>query len=214
MPAFPASPPSRTEFALQTIKQRILSGQFAPGEALVESELAHELAMSKTPVREALKTLETSGLVVVQPYIGVRVRSLSQADAIAIYETRLLLEPEAVRRSVARGVDSARARTALEEAQLASDAPTRSLANRAFHASLWAGAHNAVLTGILEGLRDQTALAAVGTWSRDPSWRGEADEHDRILAAVEAADADRAAELTRRHIAGFLERLRQGGATT
>lgn len=213
-PAMPASPPSRTEFALATIKQRILSGQLTPGQALVESELAQEFSMSKTPVREALKTLETSGLVVVQPYIGVRVRSLSQQDAVAIYETRLLLEPEAVRRSVERGVDVTPARAALAEAEQAIDAPTRSLANRAFHASLWASADNPVLTGILEGLRDQTALAAVGTWSRDPSWRGEADEHERILAAAASADADRAAELTRRHIAGFLDRLRERGANT
>lgn len=165
----PASPPSRTEFALATIKQRILSGQLTPGQALVESELAQEFSMSKTPVREVLKTLETSGLVVVQPYIGVRVRSLSQQDAVAIYETRLLLEPEAVRRSVERGVDVTPARA---------------------------------------------ALAAVGTWSWDPSWRGEADEHERILAAAASADADRAAELTRRHIAGFLDRLRERGANT
>lgn len=205
--------PSRTEHALGVIKQGILSGRFAPGQALVESDLAQELAMSKTPVREALKTLEMSGLVVVRPYIGVRVRELTQQDALSIYETRLLLEPEAVRRGVSTGVDVEAARRALEGARDAIDAPTRSLANRAFHAALWAGARNPILIGFLEGLRDQTALVAVATWARDPSWLGEADEHEDILAAAEAGDAGLAGALTERHIAGFLERMRQGAPT-
>ncbi|MFD7026388.1 GntR family transcriptional regulator, partial [Promicromonospora sukumoe] len=175
--------------------------------------LAQELAMSKTPVREALKTLEMSGLVVVRPYVGVRVRELTQADAVAIYETRLLLEPEATRRSVRRGMDTASARAALERAAEVTEPVQRSLANRAFHAALWAAADNPVLVGMLEGLRDQTALAAVTTWAKQPSWRDEAQEHAQILAAAEAGDADLAADLTRRHIAGFLDRLHQGGAT-
>jgi DNA-binding GntR family transcriptional regulator len=214
-PPAPTALPSRTEHALATIKEGILSGRLAAGQPLVEVDLAQELAMSKTPVREALKTLEMSGLVVVRPYIGVRVRELTQADAVAIYETRLLLEPEATRRSVLGGVDVAKARAALERADKATEPAQRSLANRAFHAALWAAADNPILVGILESLRDQAALAAVTTWARqpNPSWRDEAQEHAQILAAVEASDADRAADLTRRHIAGFLDRLRQGGGT-
>jgi DNA-binding GntR family transcriptional regulator len=214
-PPAPAALPSRTEHALATIKEGILSGRLAAGQPLVEVDLAQELAMSKTPVREALKTLEMSGLVVVRPYIGVRVRELTQADAVAIYETRLLLEPEATRRSVLGGVDAATARAALVRADKATEPAQRSLANRAFHAALWAAADNPILVGILESLRDQAALAAVTTWARQPSpsWRDEAQEHAQILAAVEASDADRAADLTRRHIAGFLDRLRQGGGT-
>jgi DNA-binding GntR family transcriptional regulator len=211
MPPAPTSLPSRTEHALATIKEGILSGRLAAGQPLVEADLAHELAMSKTPVREALKTLEMSGLVVVRPYVGVRVRELTQADAVAIYETRLLLEPEATRRSVLGGVDTASARAALDLADEATEPVQRSLANRAFHAALWAAADNPILVGILESLRDQAALAAVTTWARQPSWRDEAQEHAQILAAAEASDADLAADLTHRHIAGFLDRLRQGG---
>lgn len=212
-PPAPTALPSRTEHALATIKEGILSGRLAAGQPLVEADLAQELAMSKTPVREALKTLEMSGLVVVRPYVGVRVRELTQADAVAIYETRLLLEPEATRRSVQRGMDTAGARAALERAAEVTEPAQRSLANRAFHAALWGAADNTILIGMLEGLRDQTALAAVTTWAKEPSWRDEAREHEQILAAAEAGDADLAADLTRRHIAGFLDRLHQGGAT-
>jgi DNA-binding GntR family transcriptional regulator len=212
-PPAPVALPSRTEHALATIKDGILSGRLAAGQPLVEADLAQELAMSKTPVREALKTLEMSGLVVVRPYVGVRVRELTQADAVAIYETRLLLEPEAVRRSVLNRADAAAARAALERAAEATEPAQRSLANRAFHAALFAAAGNPILVGMLESLRDQTALAAVTTWARQPSWRDEAREHAQILAAAEASDSDLAAELTRRHISGFLDRLREGGVT-
>jgi DNA-binding GntR family transcriptional regulator len=208
-----APPASRTDFVLESIKEAILNGKLKPGQSLVETDLAATLNVSKTPVREALKTLEMSGLVVVRPYIGVRVRELTQADAVAIYETRLLLEPEATRRSVLGGVDIAAARAALLRADEATAPAQRSLANRAFHAALWAAADNPILVGILESLRDQAALAAVTTWARQPSWRDEAQEHAQILAAVEASDADLAADLTRRHIAGFLDRLRQGGGS-
>src|SRR5699024_6856129 len=116
----------------------ILSGRYAAGQALVESEIAKELGVSKTPVREALKTLEVSGLVVVRPYTGTRVRQLTMEDAIAIYDLRLLLEPEAVRRSVANGLALEPARKALDRARDVEDASMRSLENRAFHATLWA----------------------------------------------------------------------------
>src|SRR5690606_156259 len=118
----------------------------------------------------------------VRPYHGVRVRELTQADAVAIYETRLLLEPEATRRSVRRGLDTASAHAALEHAAEVAEPVQRSLANRAFHAALWAAADNPVLVSMLEGLRDQTALAAVTTWAKQPSWRDEAQEHTEILA--------------------------------
>src|SRR4051812_43994932 len=106
LPAFsPATLPSRTAHVLETIKAAILNGEFKPGAALVENVLAGEFGVSKTPVREALKALEGSGLVVIRPFAGTTVRELSEQDAMAIYDMRLLLEPEAVRRSVVNGSD-------------------------------------------------------------------------------------------------------------
>lgn len=208
--SMPTPLPSRTEYALAYIKGAILGGRLSQGQALVETEIASELGISKTPVREALKTLERSGLVIVRPYLGTRVRELNRDDAIAIYETRLLLEPEAVRSSVGRGVDVARAREALAEAEAAADAPARSLANRAFHASLWANCGNHVMVDILEGLRDQTALVTVATWNRDPRWRDEAGQHLEILDAAQRGDAETASRITYIHIKNFLDRLPEG----
>src|SRR5580704_1238520 len=87
--------PSRTVAVLQAIKHAILAGELKPGQALVETDLAELLGVSKTPVREALKTLAGAGLVTMSPYRGATVRAIDPASAAAIYDLRLLLEPEA-----------------------------------------------------------------------------------------------------------------------
>src|SRR5579859_4582023 len=95
--------PSRTEAVLDALKHAILTGRLPPGQALVENELAAQLGVSKTPVREALKTLAGAGLVTMSPYKGATVRTVDDALARSVYDIRLLLEPEAVRRAVAYG---------------------------------------------------------------------------------------------------------------
>ena len=99
--------PSRTEAVLDAIKRAILAGELRPGQSLVETELAQLLGVSKTPVREALKTLAGAGLVTMSAYRGATVRAIDPASAAAIYDLRLLLEPEAVRRAVGRGAAEA-----------------------------------------------------------------------------------------------------------
>jgi DNA-binding GntR family transcriptional regulator len=87
--------PSRTEAVLEAVKHAILAGELRPGQSLVETELAQLLGVSKTPVREALKTLAGAGLVTMSPYRGATVRAIDDAAAAAIYDLRLLVEPEA-----------------------------------------------------------------------------------------------------------------------
>ncbi|QFU91154.1 GntR family transcriptional regulator [Amycolatopsis sp. YIM 10] len=207
MPAVsPGALPSRTAHVLETIKAAILNGAFKPGSPLVEADLAAQFGVSKTPVREALKTLEGTGLVVIRPYAGTVVRDLTYEDALAIYDLRLLLEPEAVRRSVRAGGDFSAARKALERAALAEDASERSTANREFHRCLYAACGNPLLVRTLDGLRDQTALVSASSWARIASWEQEAGEHDEILRLAADGDADGAAALLRGHIEGFVDR--------
>ena len=95
--------PSRTVAVLEAIKHAILAGELPPGRALVETDLAALLGVSKTPVREALKTLAGAGLVTMHPYKGAVVRLVDDVQARYIYDLRLLLEPEALARSVEPG---------------------------------------------------------------------------------------------------------------
>jgi DNA-binding GntR family transcriptional regulator len=219
--------PSRTEAVLEAIKHAILAGELRPGQSLVETELAQMLGVSKTPVREALKTLAGAGLVTMSPYRGATVRAIDPESAAAIYDLRLLLEPEAVRRAVqahaahadgvqadgvhagAAGADAgpwAAARAALGASGAATDQAQRSLANREFHRALYVTCGNSLLVKSLDDLRDQTALVSALSWEQAPSWQQEAAEHQAILTAARAGAAAQAAALLRAHIAGFAAR--------
>jgi DNA-binding GntR family transcriptional regulator len=207
--------PSRTVAVLEAIKHAILTGELRPGQALVETDLAEVLGVSKTPVREALKTLAGAGLVTMNPYKGAAVRVVDDELARHVYDARLLLEPEALARAVTRGRDWRPAHAALTRADHAPDQAERSLANRDFHRELYAGCGNPLLIKMLDDLRDQTALVSVAAWRHEPdwllqgttpSWEHEAAEHRAVLRAAEDGDAERAAALLRDHITSFVAR--------
>jgi DNA-binding GntR family transcriptional regulator len=203
--ARPGATPSRTEAVLAAIKHAILTGELTPGQALVEADLAERLGVSKTPVREALKTLAGTGLVVMLPYKGATVREVDAGVARAVYD--LLLEPTAAGRTTLAGASLAAANAALDAADSAADLAERSLANRAFHRVLYAGCGNPLLVRQLDELRDQTALVSSAAWSfRPSSWEQEAQEHRAILAAAKAGDAALVRSLMRGHISSFLAR--------
>jgi DNA-binding GntR family transcriptional regulator len=210
--------PSRTVAVLEAIKHAILTGELKPGRPLVETDLANVLGVSKTPVREALKTLAGAGLVTMSPYRGAVVRVVNDAAARHVYDARLLIEPEALRRAVTAGHDWQPAHAALARADSARDQAERSLANRDFHRALYVGCGNPLLVRMLDDLRDATALVAVASWQHDPpgtvipSWEREAAEHQAILARAEDGAAARAAALLRVHIAAFFDRNLAGGS--
>ena len=177
------------------------------------------LGVSKTPVREALKTLAGAGLVTMHPYRGAVVRVVDDEQARHIYDLRLLLEPEALGRAVAARYDWTKARDALERADACAGQAERSLANRDFHHELYAGCGNPLLVRMLDDLRDQTALVSAAAWRHDPatstptytltstpSWEREAAEHRGVLAAAKAGDPKRAARLLHEHITAFVQR--------
>jgi DNA-binding GntR family transcriptional regulator len=204
--------PSRTVAVLEAIKHAILAGELRPGQALVETDLAQVLGVSKTPVREALKTLAGAGLVSMSPYKGAAVRVVDDEQARHVYDARLLIEPEALARAVTRGHYWQPAHEALARADHAADQAERSLANRDFHRELYAGCGNPLLVAMLDDLRDQTALLSTAAWRHEPdwlqtpSWEREAAEHRTVLQAAEHGDAERAAGLLREHITSFVTR--------
>jgi DNA-binding GntR family transcriptional regulator len=87
---------SLREAALSAIRQAILCGDLKPGQRLVESDIAKQMGMSRAPVREALRQLETEGLVVSEPHRGTFVAELSAADMWEIYTLRAAIERLAV----------------------------------------------------------------------------------------------------------------------
>lgn len=207
----PTLPNSRIDFVLAEIRAAILARRFSPGQPLVETEIAKNMGVSKTPVREALKLLASSGLVTFVPYKGAFVREVDDKFIESVYDVRLLLEPEAVRRSTRHGneVGLSRAAVFLEDARRAAEAGDQaqtSILNRQFHAELYAACGSELLRDILDNLRDRAALVSVASWEVVPTWGIEWAEHRAVLTAAVAGDADTAADLLKDHLQAFLDR--------
>jgi DNA-binding GntR family transcriptional regulator len=211
---------TRSDLVVESIRLAILSGRLAPGQSLVERRLAELLGVSKTPVREALISLASTGLVTVHPNRGVVVRQLDVDDLARIYEVRLLLEPWAVARTASAPPPEAlaEARAALARARTllaASDHSELSLANRRFHQALYAACGNEIVVRQLDDLQHLTALGIVSLlWERWPTWEEEFAEHEQLLAVVEKGDVPEAERLARTHVERSLSRLRAGGPTS
>lgn len=207
-----SEPVSRTDLVVDAIRKAILDGVLAPGEQLVERTIAAQLGVSKTPVREALRSLEASGLLESYPSRGVVVR---QADAKLVedlYEFRLLLEPDAVRIAVPLQ-DLEHLEQLGQKLELGlqlgerEDLTELSRLNRSFHEGLYERCPNQLIKSALDGMRDQLAFVAAAGWRAKSSWDSEWQEHKEILRAIRDGDAARASALTHAHIESAWTRL-------
>jgi DNA-binding GntR family transcriptional regulator len=201
---------SRGDSVASQIKAAILSGRYRAGSPLTEQAIADELGTSKTPVRDALKALSGTGLVTASSHRGTSVTTVDAAMALAVCDLRLLLEPEAVRRTILGGLDVKSFKAAVERmvaAESGEDLYQRSLANRAFHRQLYAGCGNPALLKVLDDLTDVNTLISVTVWNHVGSFTGEAVEHRKTAKDALAGRAEPAAERLRRHIEVFQRRV-------
>ncbi|UFU02785.1 GntR family transcriptional regulator [Ruania suaedae] len=215
-------PVSRGDRVRDVIQAAILDARLPQGTPLVERELSAMLGVSKTPIREALKQLQSSGLVVSTAYQGMRVRVLDVAIVREVTDARLAVEPQALRLAVAaRGVahcTEARELLARTEALVsANDTAELSVANRAFHRCLYAACGNDLLIDFLDKLQALSSFIATAGWHVQATYDQELAEHSRLLEAFERADAEETALLLRRHISdaaqGTLHALESESAT-
>ncbi|GAA4045317.1 GntR family transcriptional regulator [Nonomuraea soli] len=195
-------PATLRESVIEAIQELIVSGQLKPGQHLVESELAELLGVSRQPVREALQQLSGEGWVDLHPGQGafVHVPTLQEADQLLA--VRALLETESARLAALNaspeGVQELRdlclrGRAAVE----ADDVEAAVATNSALHAQVVLQSGNKVLAELA------AQVARRVRWYHTPvarqrgmtSW----DEHQALIAAIEAGDADRAAHIMREH---------------
>ena len=204
---------SASSVIYEALRRAIIEGRIAAGAPLRQDEIARQFNASRIPVREALMRLEELGLVRTQRYKGSVVAGLSADEAAEIFDFRLLIEPEVMRHAVPRMTpsDLSAARGACEAFAASKDPMQWGDLNRALHAALY---QPSALPYHLEMLGN--AMDRIDRYLRaqllmsDGMARASA-EHAGILAACEAGDAPRAAELVHAHIAGarasFLEHL-------
>lgn len=203
-----ASPPPReriTDWATEQLRAAIISGELAPGDRLSLPVLARELGVSRSPVREAVLQLIGDGLAIEQSHRGASVRVLGQADLVAAYDLREVLEGLAARRA-AEGVDEP-LRSDLDDIverhaqRVASgDLDGHVHEDMAFHRRLRVATGNSMLIESLDNLQLRIQLAMRTTTVTGGPDRALADHRD-IARAVIAGDADAAERLARSHIA-------------
>ncbi len=196
---------SATDEVFARLREEILTGRLAPGSQHSVYRLSAELGVSRTPVREAVLRLADLGLVTIEKNRGIRVRGVHVEDVRDVFELRLLLEVP-VAAAAARGGDPVlpvRLREVLAAMRAAADeddVPTFAQLDRSLHAALGEAVGNARLSQEVDRLRDSIQVRGVATFGRTRSMRDVADEHEPIVAAVEAGDAAAAASAMRDHL--------------
>jgi DNA-binding GntR family transcriptional regulator len=199
-----AMPVSLREQALAAIKRSILDSRYAPGSMLSESQLAEELRISRTPIREALRELAGNGLVRILPQRGIVVTDLSARDIVEVYQLREQLEPFAARLAAERATvedvaafeaDHADALRHLNAGRLrpAYDASVL------MHARIIEIARNNWLIQIMKLLSDQVHRFGLLTL-RHGRAESAIREHGGIVAAIGRRDPDAAESLMRDHL--------------
>lgn len=199
------SKPTRVDEAYELVKAQIRNNQMPPGFQLSDPELAEQLGMSRTPVREALIKLEQDGLIQLIPRHGFRVLPIRPSDMKEIYEILTSLEPDAAASLAARKptakelapLDKAIAamQTALDKADLDAWA----IADDQFHQTLLSLNGNRRLENIVKGLLDQAHRARLVTLPLRELPSRSTDEHRQILEHLRSANAPAAREAFREH---------------
>jgi GntR family transcriptional regulator, trigonelline degradation regulator len=191
---------------LDNLREAIIDGRLAPGARLTERELTEMLGVSRTVVREALRTLESEGLVHVIPNKGPVVRELSRAEAEDLYQIRAVLEGLAARlfvqHATAGQIDElAQALDVVVHAYGSGDAPRVLDTKNRFYDVLFAGAGSETLSSMLATLH-----ARIWRWralglthpGRSTDRSQESITHLRdMLAAIRSGNADEAERITR-----------------
>ncbi len=184
------------------ITRDIHAGRIAAGAPLIQEELARRFGVSRIPIREALKQLESENVVTVRAGEGTFV-SVPTVDEVAeIFEIRLQLEPYLLRASVPRlgPRDFETAGRLLRDLDLPPEGALRSDLDRAFHNALYAGAERPLHIALIGNLRTRLAPLYAGP-GRSIIRSGTAlREHEALLAAARSGDERDASSLLVRHL--------------
>jgi len=209
-----ARSPQKDAYAL--ILEAIDSHIYKPGDRLVESDLAERFGVSRTPIREALQRLETQSLLT-RDGRSLIVASLDHTQMAELYVVRGELEGLAAKLASRHATpEEIRVLRDMVEAdrKLIGDPDALSRANRRFHKQIHLASHNRFLVQQLDLVHRSMALLATTSLAAEGRGAGALDEHQAIVAAIEAGDGDGADKAVREHISkAFMTRLKLDAAS-
>jgi DNA-binding GntR family transcriptional regulator len=209
---------SLSSLVAREIERLILSGELAAGERLNEQSLATRLGVSRGPVREAVRGLERSGLVVGVRNQGSYVRQVSAEEALEIYDVRAAITGTACAKlaSSASRAQLAELRALvrrMDEARRADDPPGYYAANLEFHAALLGFGAGPRMRRLYEELGNELHLYRRRALVQPENMRESNAEHTEILRAIAAGDAEAARAAGQAHIVGGKRRFQATDAT-
>lgn len=197
--------------AYTLILEAIEAGTYAPGDRLVESELAERLGVSRTPVREALQRLETQSMLT-RDGRSLIVASLDHNQLAELYAVRTELEGLAARLAARHATDEEiRVLKAMvrDDRALVNRPRDLAKANKRFHRQIHLASHNRFLVQQLDLVHRSMALMSSTSLAADGRSEVALAEHDQIVSAIEARDGEAAYQALKTHISrAFETRLR------
>ena len=193
------------EMVYESLREAIVKQELKPGERLMETELADDMGVSRTPVREAIRKLELEGYVVMIPRKGAFVAGLSIKDINEVFEIRGALE------ALAAGLAASRAtneeieemeRHLLEEASLwgTSDLLMTIEIDTKFHELIFKASRNNRLLAMVTDLREQVQRFRTTTLAVPGRMKFALDEHRRVVEAIASRNVQQAQKASREHI--------------
>jgi DNA-binding GntR family transcriptional regulator len=198
-----ARPRTATDFVADSLRRSILNGDLEGGTRLSLAEIASNFDVSTTPVREALRELAFDGLVRIDSYRGGVVTAVTKEEVEEIVRIRQVLEPMAAREAVEAMTPQimAEARAILEEMAASDSWDVWVQGNRAFHRKIYEASSSQRLVSLIKSLQDTQVVFVSATLRKSPLLKETATrDHNEMVEALVAGDADRLVEVTVRHL--------------
>lgn len=196
----------------QRILDDIRAGSLNPGDRITETDIAERLGISRTPVREALRQLESDGLISHTPRTGSTIRQLDYSEVSELYEMRAVLESTAAR-FAARAASDVEVDELLSIHQAMCATSTTSdldALNQQFHRCLLDAARNRFLLSAAHSIEKTLLILGPSTFNESARPAQSNQEHEQILGAISARHPADAEQAMRKHIeSAHRARLRQ-----
>ncbi len=202
---------SLAEEIAEILRDRIIKGEYAIGEKIVEADVAGELKVSRTPVREAFKTLQDEGLMQYIPNRGCFAKGFTKEDMRDIYQVRKSLEQLAVEWCIEKITDEelaelSQTRELMEFYTLKNDKAKLMNVNREFHEQIYGITKSRFLSQILKSYQEYVKQARKVTVSEDDYLQDILQEHIEIFDAIREKDVKKAVECAGIHMDRSRER--------
>lgn len=192
------------EMVFESLREAIIHGRLKPGERLMEIQLAEEMGVSRTPVREAIRKLELEGFVVMVPRKGAYVAGISVKDIVDVFEVRAALEGLAAGLAAERITEEELEeleRTLVKTSVGSGDDINKIIeGDSSFHEIIYKASRNQRLVQIITHLKEQIHRFRMTSLSQPGRTKLALDEHKKIVEAISDRNVELAQSLASEHV--------------